>query len=84
MFIDETPARDPWSVGSTPSLACDLSWLLSVAARPTMRTRYPQLAEMFTGREDLADSVRGFWGDVFGGDLLHGDAGSRPPRRRLG
>jgi DNA-binding transcriptional ArsR family regulator len=63
MFMDETPTRVPWSVGSTPSLACDLSWLLSVAARPTMRARYPQLAEMFTGREDLADSVRGFWGE---------------------
>ena len=51
------------SVSTAPSLACDLSWLLSVAARPTMQARYPQLAEMFNGREDLADSVRTFWGD---------------------
>ncbi len=27
-----------------------------------MQVRYPQLAEMFNGREDLADRVRGFWG----------------------
>jgi DNA-binding transcriptional ArsR family regulator len=28
-----------------------------------MQARYPQLAEMFNGREDLADLVRRFWGD---------------------
>jgi ArsR family transcriptional regulator len=50
-------------VAAAPSLACDLSWLLSVAARPSMQARYPQLAEMFNGREDLADCVRGFWGE---------------------
>ncbi len=44
-------------------MACDLSWLLSVAARPSMQARYPQLAEMFNGREDLAECVRGFWGE---------------------
>ncbi len=48
---------------AAPSLACDLSWLLSVAARPSMQARYPQLAEMFNGREDLADCVRNFWND---------------------
>ena len=63
MFLDETPSTAPWSVGATPSLACDLSWLLSVAARPAMQARYPQLAEIFHGREDLADRVRGFWGE---------------------
>jgi len=63
MLMDESTGRTPWSVRSMPSLACDLSWLLSVAARPTMQTRYPQLAEMFNGREDLADCVRGFWGE---------------------
>ena len=50
-------------MSAAPSLACDLSWLLSVAARPSMQARYPQLAEMFNGREDLADCVREFWGD---------------------
>ena len=28
-----------------------------------MQARYPQLAEMFNGREDLADRVRNFWRD---------------------
>ena len=28
-----------------------------------MQARYPQLAEMFAGREDLAERVRNFWGD---------------------
>jgi DNA-binding transcriptional ArsR family regulator len=50
-------------VSATPSLATDLSWLLSVAARPSMQARYPKLAEMFKGREDLADRVRSFWND---------------------
>ena len=63
MFTEETAAPDPASVTASPSLACDLSWLLSVAARPSMQARYPQLAEMFNGREDLADRVRGFWGE---------------------
>jgi ArsR family transcriptional regulator, zinc-responsive transcriptional repressor len=62
MFTDETRASSR-SVTSSPSLASDLSWLLSVAARPSMQARYPQLAEMFNGREDLADRVRTFWGD---------------------
>ncbi len=51
------------SVTSAPSLASDLSWLLSVANRPSMRARYPKLAEMYNGREDLADRVRSFWGE---------------------
>jgi DNA-binding transcriptional ArsR family regulator len=63
MFTDETEQRSRRSVTAAPSLACDLSWLLSVAARPSMRARYPQLAEMFSGREDLADRVRDFWRD---------------------
>jgi DNA-binding transcriptional ArsR family regulator len=51
------------SVSAAPSLVTDLSWLLSVAARPSMQARYPKLAEMFKGREDLADRVRTFWSD---------------------
>jgi DNA-binding transcriptional ArsR family regulator len=61
MFTEETLARRPKSVTAAPSLASDLSWLLSVAARPSMQARYPQLVEMFNGREDLADCVRNFW-----------------------
>src|ERR1700689_437296 len=33
------------------------------APRPSMQARYPNLAEMFEGREDLADRVRTFWND---------------------
>src|SRR3984885_4138665 len=51
------------AVSAAPSLATDLSWLLSVAARPSMQARYPKLAEMFKGREDLATRVRNFWDD---------------------
>ncbi len=63
MFTEEAEPRRPAVVTASPSLASDLSWLLSVAARPSMQARYPQLAEMFNGREDLADCVRGFWGE---------------------
>ena len=83
MFTEETGAHGPTSVTAAPSLACDLSWLLSVAARPSMQARYPQLAEMFNGREDLADRVR-LLGRRIRGDLLHRDAGPGPPRRRAG
>ena len=48
---------------ATASLVTDLSWLLHVAARPSMQAQYPKLAEMFEGREDLADRVRTFWND---------------------
>ena len=61
MFTDEPVQASKRSVTASPSLACDLSWLVSVAARPSMQARYPQLAEMFSGREDLADRVRNFW-----------------------
>jgi DNA-binding transcriptional ArsR family regulator len=63
MLTDEAvfPKRSP--VTAAPSLASDLSWLLSVAARPSMQVRYPKLAEMFKGREDLAARVRNFWDD---------------------
>jgi hypothetical protein len=61
MFTEETAPQRRTRVTASPSLASDLSWLLSVAARPSMQARYPQLAEMFNGREDLADRVRDFW-----------------------
>jgi DNA-binding transcriptional ArsR family regulator len=63
MVTEETVRTSTRAVSSTASLACDLSWLLSVAARPAMQARYPQLADMFNGREDLADRVRTFWRD---------------------
>jgi DNA-binding transcriptional ArsR family regulator len=63
MFTEEVPVSSTRTVVASASLASDLSWLLSVAARPSMQARYPQLAEMFNGREELADSVRSFWGE---------------------
>jgi DNA-binding transcriptional ArsR family regulator len=63
MLTEEVAGPKANAVSATPSLVTDLSWLLSVAARPSMQARYPKLAEMFTGREDLADRVRTFWDD---------------------
>ena len=62
MFTDDPALLSRRSVHSSPSLATDLAWLL-MAARPSMQARYPRLAEMFSGREDLADRVQGFWGE---------------------
>ena len=61
MFTEEAAGPRTKAVSATPSLVTDLSWLLSVAARPSMQARYPKLAEMFKGREDLAGRVRTFW-----------------------
>jgi DNA-binding transcriptional ArsR family regulator len=63
MLTEEStgPTRQP--VTAAASLVSDLSWLLHVAARPSMQARHPKLAEMFKGREDLADRVRTFWND---------------------
>jgi DNA-binding transcriptional ArsR family regulator len=63
MFTEEAVRQRPALVTASPSLVSDLSWLLSVAARPSMQARYPQLVEMFNGREDLAGRVRRFWGE---------------------
>jgi DNA-binding transcriptional ArsR family regulator len=62
MFTEAT-GRIAKQVTATPSLVTDLSWLLHVAAGPSMQAKYPKLAEMFEGREDLADRVRNFWND---------------------
>lgn len=63
MLMDETEVRPDRTVTAAPSLASDLSWLLSVAARPTFQARYPQLAGIFDGREALVGRVRDFWDD---------------------
>jgi ArsR family transcriptional regulator len=63
MLFDEAVLPVRKSVTAVPSLASDLSWLLFVASQPSMQARYPKLAEMFTGREDLAARVRNFWSD---------------------
>jgi DNA-binding transcriptional ArsR family regulator len=64
MLTEETAGPRTKPVSASASLVSDLSWLLHVAARPSMRARYPNLAEMFEGREDLADRVRTFWNDT--------------------
>jgi DNA-binding transcriptional ArsR family regulator len=48
---------------SSPSLACDLSWVLSVAVRPHWRAKFPTVSEHLEQREDLAEQVRTFWSD---------------------
>src|ERR1700722_14795326 len=63
MLTEEATGLRTKSVSAAPSLVTDLSWLLSVAARPSMQARYPKLAELFKGREDLAGRVRSFWED---------------------
>jgi DNA-binding transcriptional ArsR family regulator len=47
----------------TPSLACDLSWVLSVAIRPSSVKKEQLRARAFDQREELADRVRAFWAD---------------------
>ena len=64
MLTDEEHPPSSPVVAAAPSLASDLSWLLCMAARPTLQARYPLLAEMFNGREQLVDSVRSFWDDA--------------------
>jgi ArsR family transcriptional regulator len=51
---------------SAPSLAIDLSWVLSVAVRPDWRPKFPTVSEFLARREDIAEGVRTFWGDSEG------------------
>jgi DNA-binding transcriptional ArsR family regulator len=63
MTMDEAiPAARPTYL-SAPSLACDLSWVLSVAVRPGWRAKFPMVADMFDAHEDLAQRVVDFWPD---------------------
>jgi len=48
---------------SAPSLAIDLSWVISVAVRPQWRPKFPAVAAHLDGREDLVERVRTFWSD---------------------
>jgi DNA-binding transcriptional ArsR family regulator len=63
MIMEEAEAPGERTVSAAPSLVSDLSWLLSVAGRPSFQARYPQLAGIFDGREALVERVRGFWDD---------------------
>jgi ArsR family transcriptional regulator len=46
---------------SAPSLACDLSWVLTVAQQPSRRPSFPFVSELLEGREALVRRVRAFW-----------------------
>jgi DNA-binding transcriptional ArsR family regulator len=63
MFAEDPGARITQHVSAAASMATDLSWLLCGAAKQSMRDRYPQLAQIFSGREGLSERVRTFWGD---------------------
>jgi DNA-binding transcriptional ArsR family regulator len=65
MSIDE-PTATPLTraLRSSPSLAIDLSWVLSVAVRPHWRPTFPTVAEHLAQREELSERVRTFWSDA--------------------
>ena len=77
---EATAVRDQVRSAPAPSLASDLSWLLLTAASPSVRTHSsserpshpPACAwadDASTGREELAERVRRFWGDTDGRDV---------------
>jgi DNA-binding transcriptional ArsR family regulator len=45
-------------------LACDLSWILSVAVRPHWRPKFPMVREHLVRREELSERIRTFWSDA--------------------
>jgi DNA-binding transcriptional ArsR family regulator len=49
---------------SSPSLACDLTWLLWVALKPEWRDNHPLASEILGEHEDLVDRIRTFWTDL--------------------
>jgi DNA-binding transcriptional ArsR family regulator len=57
-----TPTRQR-TLLTAPSLAMDLSWVLSVAVRPHWRHKFPTVSEQLARRGDLAERVRTFWSD---------------------
>jgi ArsR family transcriptional regulator len=65
MTIDE-PVAPPLgrTLRSAPSLACDLSWILSVAVRPHWRPKFPTVSEHLIHREELSERIRTFWSDA--------------------
>ncbi len=61
---DPVAQTGPRTLLSAPSLAIDLSWVLSVAVRPQWRPKFPTVSEHLARREDLAERVRTFWSDA--------------------
>ena len=60
----------------------DLSWLLSVAARPSMQARYPQAGRDLQRPRRPGGPRPRLLGRRRGGDVLRRDAGPGPARRR--
>jgi DNA-binding transcriptional ArsR family regulator len=58
----QTPAN-ALAMWTTTSLACDLSWVLSMLVRPVTPAKHPSVDSLFAGRQDLVERVRTFWGD---------------------
>jgi DNA-binding transcriptional ArsR family regulator len=61
MQTDQPAARPTRTQWSAPSLACDLSWVLSVASRWSWQSKHPVVAGLFVGHDDLVERVRTFW-----------------------
>jgi DNA-binding transcriptional ArsR family regulator len=58
---DEDGRQTQRTVLSGPSIACDLSWVIHVATRPSWKPRFPALTEYFESRPDLVERVLNFW-----------------------
>jgi DNA-binding transcriptional ArsR family regulator len=64
MQTDQPTARPTRTQSSAPSLACDLSWVLSVASGGlSWQTKHPVVADLLAGHDDLVQRVRAFWAD---------------------
>ena len=64
MTMEDPVARTgPRTLLSAPSLAIDLSWVISVAVRPHWRPKFPTVSEHLARNEDLAERIRTFWPD---------------------
>jgi DNA-binding transcriptional ArsR family regulator len=48
---------------SAPSLACELTWLLWVALKPSSPSKIPLASELLATRPALSDRIRAFWDD---------------------
>jgi DNA-binding transcriptional ArsR family regulator len=60
--LDDQDNRQPYRVvRSGPSIACDLSWVIHVATRPSWKPRFPALSDLFDTRPDLVERVLAFW-----------------------
>jgi len=62
--MNEQDVRSPEpTFRSTPSLACDLTWILWVALQSEWRDNHPQASALLAEREDLVERIRSFWAE---------------------